>query len=156
MYITNNKFNTMPEQVQENADNIKKLNEALSKVDGTIKGVNIWTNEDPSQTFEARVISDEKFLKPYNIIEFIFIENISAETLAVKSIKLDLDINYPVKIQILNGTEYAERTLTYNTLTNEIEISNCKTVDFASGEADENNNLIVPLGATAYVENITY
>ena len=155
MITTNNKFNTMPEQVQENMDNIKKLDEVVSKLNlGTFKAKNIWTNENPSISFEMQAVTNEEYLNPYNILKIYFINNITSE-LTVQSVMFDIDVNYPIEISYITGTKKHYRKVEFNSINNEIIFGMEQILDLLTGEVEEgSNNYIVPLGIIGFVEEV--
>ena len=156
MITTNNKFNTMPEQVQENMDNVKKLDEVVSRLNlGTFKGKNLWTNPNPSALFEEQAITNDEFLQPYNMLKIYFI-NDTVDDLTVQTIMFDLDVNYPVWVTFVAGSRIKRRKVEFNSLQNEIVISDEEVIDVLAGETEEGSNgSLVPLAIIGFVEEVT-
>lgn len=157
MIITQTKFNSMPEQVEENKKNIKLLDAALESVQaGKMIGKNIWTNPNASKAFENQVVTSEEFLKPYNVLKIYIINYVAASELTVQTIMLDLDVNYPVEISYIIGTQKHYRTIKYNTLNNEVEFSNESILDLLTGEVEEGTNTyVVPLAIIGFIEEVS-
>ena len=156
MITTNNRFNTMPEQVQENANNIKKLDEVVSRLKlGTFKGKNLWTNENPAALFETQAITNEEFLNPYNVLKIYFLDDI-INALQVQTIMLDLDVNYPVEVSYIVGAKKRFRKIEFNSLQNEVIVSDERVADLLTGEVEEGSNgSLVPLAIIGFVEEVT-
>lgn len=145
----------MPEQVQENMNNIKKLDEVVSRLNlGTFKGKNLWTNENPAALFENQAITNEEFLQPFNILKMYFLNNISSE-LTVQTIMFDLDVNYPVEVSFIVGAKKHFRKVEFNSLQNEVVVSDEQVADLLTGEVEEGSNTyLVPLAVIGFVEEV--
>lgn len=156
MIITETKFNSLPEQVEQNKRNIKLLDAALEAVQsGKMIGKNIWKNPDASQPFENQVITSEELLKPYNVLKIYFINNVAASEATVQTIVLDLSTNYPVEVSYQTAPDKHFRTVKFNALNNEIEFSDEQIVDILDGSTPAaNNEYLVPLAVVGYIEEV--
>lgn len=146
----------MPEQVQENAANIKVLDAAIGKIaKGTMIGKNLWTNATTTEEFEAQVITNDELLNPYNVIKVYIINDIGNNIATIQSVMLDLDVNYPVYVDFIDGTTLHRRMITFNSSKNEIEISNESIIDLLTSEVSSGtNNYLVPLALIGFIEQI--
>lgn len=150
--ITNLAKGTMPEQVQENKENIEKLQQKVGKM----VGKNLWTNPNPTTEVGAMVIPSDEFLNPYNVIKLYFIVDKNAGKLSIVSINLDLDVNYPISVFHHDLDSFARRDIEFNSLQNEIKISNDVITNVV--EASETSGVgdtLIPLAAIGFIEDVT-
>lgn len=141
--------NTMPEQVQENKNNIQALKELIEEIDiGIIKGKKIWENEDPTSAFAETVVSlaDMEFSK----YEIIFAEATnSSRTISIPFLK-----DHETQAQMLNTQHYYERGVSFDALNNEIVLADATDNNIVSATYSVDNSKLIPLVIIGYYEEI--
>ena len=141
--------NTMPEQVQENKNNILALKELIEKIDaGIIKGKKIWENEDPSIAFPETVISLEGIeLSKFDIF---FAESTTDANIVVMPFYKD----YATQCQLLRTSHFFERGVTFDALNDEIKIADATDNNIISSTYTVDNTKLIPIAIIGYYEEI--
>ena len=140
MIITNTAKNTMPEQVQENMENIQALQEAINEIEsGKIILKKIWENEDTSQTFPETVVplNEENFDR----FEIVFVDSTSG----TNTVRIIFTKDNQSVVQYLSTKYFYEREIVFDALNNEIDISDATKNDITTSTYVVDNTLLIPV-----------
>ena len=140
MIYSRNDLNSLPEQVQENMDNIAFLKDALDEIDaGIVKGKKIWENEDPSIAFPSTVISLDGF-ENCSRFEIVFADATTETT----TISMIFSKDYETQCQFLKGSHFYERAIEYDIANNEIDFADASDNDIVAGTSSTDNSVLIP------------
>lgn len=146
MIYSRNDLNSLPEQVQENLENIKALKELYDNVEaGIVKGKKIWENDDPSISFPATVVSLDGF-EDYTRFEIVFADSTSGS----RTISIIMSKDYVTQAQFLNTSYFYERKVEYDAVNNEIDFADATKNDISNGTYTTDNTLLVPLAIIGF------
>ena len=140
MIITNTAKNTMPEQVQENMDNIQRLDEALESIENKVVYKKIWENPNPNQSFASAVVSIADVNFERFLIAFTDIETGSKAYIEKPFVK-----DYKTTVQFLSSIYFYEREVTFDALNDEIVFSDATLNNITNGTYTVNNNILIPI-----------